>query len=197
MKKKILLILLILSIFNISFGKIKNDDIENFINDINVNFNKISTDKKLNDKQKKEEYNNYTSKIVESNWISKFILGSYYKTLNSKQREEFLQNYKKYLILNYMPKLQDFNINLEIKKITKKKENLYLVNCITKDKNNKNINVDFRLLTKENMIYIVDIIPEGISFISSQRTEVNSTISKLGYSKFMENLKSKIEKLEK
>ena len=51
------------------------------------------------------------------------------------------------------------------------------------------------LLERDNNLYITDIIPEGISFISSQRTEIDSALTQKGYDEFIEDLKSKIKNI--
>ena len=195
--KKILIfsIFFLVLVLNTVSASVNDTDIKNFVNNINVEFNKISNDKSTNQKQKKQKFNSFTSTIIDTDWMSKFILGKHYKELNDTQRKDFNVDYKKYLISNYMAKLQDFNMNLEVKNITQKKENAYLVNCITKDQNGKNIIVDFRLSVKNDKIYIIDIIPEGISFIGSQRTEIDTAISQLGFDKFMKDLKNKNAKM--
>ena len=92
-----------------------------------------------------------------------------------------------------MPKLKDYSNSLSITKIEKIKEQVYLAYTKTKDKDDRNVNVNFRIIEKDGNLYIIDIIPEGISFISSQRTDVNSSITKNGYNKFIEELKQKIK----
>ena len=87
----------------------------------------------------------------------------------------------------------DYSNSLSITKIEKIKEQVYLAYTKTKDKDDRSVNVNFRIIEKDGNLYIIDIIPEGISFISSQRTDVNSSITKNGYNKFIEELKQKIK----
>ena len=155
----------------------------------------------MSQKEKNNKFKSYTSEIIDSVWISKFILGNHYKELNVNQRKDFHNLYKEYLVLNYMPKIQDYNSGLTIKSI-KKTKNAYIASCVTKDKTNKNVNVDFRLSYKTDKtsntekFYITDIIPEGISFISSQRTEIDANLSKVGFDSFMKDLKTKVKNLQ-
>jgi len=51
------------------------------------------------------------------------------------------------------------------------------------------INIDFRIIKKNGNLLISDIIPEGISFIVTQRSEVNSSISNKGFENFLEHLR--------
>ena len=93
----------------------------------------------------------------------------------------------------YIPKLKDYNQDLTVNKIEKLRDKVYIAQTTTKDKDGRLVNVNFRVIEKNGELYIIDIIPEGISFISSQRTDVNNSISKNGYNGFIKELKSKIK----
>ena len=172
---------------------ITSDDVKNFIINISTKSSQILNNPELNEQQKEIEYKNFTNTVIDSNWVAKFILGSNWKNLNLEQKEEFTTLYKEYLLQNYMPKLKDYSNSLSITKIEKIKEQVYLAYTKTKDKDDRSVNVNFRIIEKDGNLYIIDIIPEGISFISSQRTDVNSSITKNGYNKFIEELKQKIK----
>ena len=166
---------------------------KNFVINISTKSSQILNNPELNEQQKEIEYKNFTNTVIDSNWVAKFILGSNWKNLNLEQKEEFTTLYKEYLLQNYMPKLKDYSNSLSITKIEKIKEQVYLAYTKTKDKDDRSVNVNFRIIEKYGNLYIIDIIPEGISFISSQRTDVNSSITKNGYNKFIEELKQKIK----
>ena len=172
-------------------------DIKNFITNMGSESQKILNNKKLSNKQTEEEYKIFSNNIVDSEWVARFILGNNWRDLNSEQQKEFETLYKQYLLSNYMPKLKDYNTNLKIIKVTKQKDTVYMADTITKDKNNRDVNVTFRLGIRNDRIYITDIIPEGISFIGNQRSDIGYTISQIGYDKFIEQLKVKINENNK
>lgn len=195
--KKFYIILVLLFIFLTNVfanNNITDKDIENFIKNMGTQSQEILNNKKLSDKQKENEYKSFTEKIVDCDWVARFILGSNWKTLNENQKNEFKLLYKEYLLSNYIPKLKDYNKSLNIEKVIKQKDTVYMVYTTTKDSTDRNINVNFRVIVKNNNFYITDIIPEGISFISSQRSDVNNSISQNGYENFIQQLKSKIKK---
>ena len=199
MKKNVLkfLLFIIPFVFNCLADEqkvITSDDVKNFVINISTKSSQILNNPELNEQQKEIEYKNFTNTIIDSNWVAKFILGSNWKNLNLEQKEEFTTLYKEYLLQNYMPKLKDYSNSLSITKIEKIKEQVYLAYTKTKDKDDRSVNVNFRIIEKDGNLYIIDIIPEGISFISSQRTDVNSSITKNGYNKFIKELKQKIRK---
>ena len=201
--KKILLsiILCLLIIVNVSAkskkdsNKITEKDVKEVIERMETSFNSIMKNDKLSQEEKNQEYKKLTSDLVDSQWIAKFILGTHWRELKPAQRKEFHDLYKEYLISNYMPKLQDFNQDLTVDKVKKQRKDLYMAYCTTKDLKNRDIKVEFRVIERDNNLYITDIIPEGISFISSQRTAIDSALTQKGYDEFIEDLKSKIKNI--
>ncbi|HSQ97804.1 MAG TPA: ABC transporter substrate-binding protein [Rickettsiales bacterium] len=193
--KKIILILSWLFIFNtVNAAELNDKDVEKFINDMSKTSQSILNNKSLSEKQRKKDYKDFSDKIVDSEWVAKFVLGNYWRQINQKQQEEFLVLYRDYLLDNYMPKLEDYNKDINIQKIVKTKQYVFMVTTKTRDKTDRDINVDFRLVEKDGKLFITDIIPEGISFIGNQRSDVGSSISNSGYDAFIKELRSKISK---
>lgn len=196
MKKFCLVVVFFMSMLSASFASsssITNKDVEQFIKNMSGSSQSILNNKNLTARQQEDEYKVFTEGIVDTNWVARFILGNYWKEITPQQRTEFQVLYKEYLLGNYMPKLKNYNKELIITKIEKQRETVYMVYTRTKDADNRNIDVNFRLIEKENKLFITDIIPEGISFISSQRTDVGTSIMKNGYDNFIKDLKVKIK----
>lgn len=197
MKKFIYFFTVILSLvlsFSANAGNFTEKDVEKFITDMGTQSKNILSNTKLTAKELDVQYKKFTDKIVDSEWVARFILGQHYKQLTQAQRDEFTKLYREYLLENYIPKLKDYNKDLKVSKINKQKDTVYMVYTTTKDGAGRNVNVNFRVIERNNKLLITDIIPEGISFISSQRTDINSALTNQGYNKFIESLKKKINK---
>lgn len=192
--KKVILTFLFLLFCNFVFAEITNKDIEEFVDTMSKRSQSIVNNEKLTEKQRQEEYKNFASDIVDANWVAKFVLGRNWRDLTPAQQQEFLELYREYLLQNYMPKIKDYNKEVKVDKIVKQKEKVFMVSLKTKDKTNRDVFVDFRLIDKDGKILITDIIPEGISFISNQRSDINSAISQNGYVKFIKSLRERVEK---
>lgn len=197
MKKFIYFFTVILSLvlsFSANAGNFTEKDVEKFITDMGTQSKNILSNTKLTAKELDVQYKKFTDKIVDSEWVARFILGQHYKQLTQAQRDEFTKLYREYLLENYIPKLKDYNKDLKVSKINKQKDTVYMVYTTTKDGAGRNVNVNFRVIERNNKLLITDIIPEGISFISSQRTDINSALTNQGYEKFIVSLKKKINK---
>ena len=197
MKKNIFKILVFITLFIVNVNAenkvITENDVETFITNMSTKSNSILNNTETTDIQKEIEYKNFTGEIVDSDYVARFILATNWRTLTVEQQQEFQTLYKEYLMENYIPKLKDYNQDLTVNKIEKLRDKVYIAQTTTKDKDGRLINVNFRVIEKNGELYIIDIIPEGISFISSQRTDVNNSISKNGYNGFIKELKSKIK----
>lgn len=194
MKKLILMLFCLFALNMANAAELNNTDVENFINDMSKTSQSILNNTSLSEQKKKDDYKDFTDTIVDSDWVAKFVLGVYWKQINQEQQAEFLKLYKDYLLDNYMPKLKDYNKDIYIKKIESPRQYVYIVSTRTKDKTDRDINVDFRLIEKDGKLFIIDIIPEGISFISNQRSDVGAAISKNGYNNFLKDLRGKVAK---
>ena len=197
MKKNIFKILFFVVLFILNANAenlaITENDVKTFITNMSIKSNAILNNKQTTEQQKEQEYQKFAGEIVDSNYVARFILATNWRTLTPEQQKEFQILYKEYLLENYMPKLKDYNQDLSVNKVEKLRDKVYIAQTTTKDKDGRLVNVGFRVIEKNGQLYIIDIIPEGISFISSQRTDVNNAISMNGYDKFLEDLKNKIK----
>lgn len=187
MKKILLTILFVFSLTVRSYSD-DNIGIANFIDDFSTKFENINK----NSKNKEKDIYNLANEILDLNWMGNFILGQHRKTLSEDKKEKFIEYYSKSLIKNYISVLDVYKKDsykiLTIEE-TKRKDTFNVeTNIKLKD---KEVNNTFRIVKKNNKYYITDIITEGISFISSQRSEVNSIISSRGFDTFLKELEAK------
>ena len=165
-----------------------NSDLKLFIDDMTNNFETIN---KIKDKSIwTEKAYDYANKILDINWMSNFILGKYRKTLTKEQINDFTKNYSVYLLNNYLETLSLFSKkNVKITSIKQQKENVYFIGLNIKIEDSEDVKTELRIVKKENKFYITDIIAENVSFISSQRNEINSFISTNGFDALIEKIK--------
>lgn len=196
MKSKISFILTFVCLIFVCFNgfannvsKIDKDGISKFINNFAIEFENIS--KITNQKFKEDSVYTLANNILDLDWMGNFILGKYRKTITQQEKQEFIDNYSKILIKNYISVLDVYKKDsYKIILIEQVKENTFNISSIVKY-NDKEVKNNFRIIKKDNKYFIRDIITEGISFISAQRSEINSVITSKGFSKFLNELKIK------
>lgn len=165
------------------------DKVNEFITALSDEFEKVNiiTDKNL----KTEESFKITNKYLDIKWMGNFILGKNRKTLTPKQVEEFVTLFSKFLINNYLDTLAYFSkSNLTIKETKELKENNYMTS-ISLRMGTDVMNIDLKIVknTKDNKFYIIDIIPENVSFLVAQRSEIDSILNSKGYDFLINSLK--------
>lgn len=169
-----------------------NQDITNFVNNFAKKFESIETI----EIQKKKEVETFilSRQILDFSWMGNYILGRHRKTISEEKVKQFVEEYSKFLIRNYLSVLHYYTgDNYKILSIEKTKDKTYMVSTSVKYKDDKFVKNNFRIIEKSGKYYITDIITEGISFINAQRSEVNSLVTSKGFDKFLEELKAKNE----
>lgn len=178
--------------FNVFANNVNETDkegINKLINDFAFEFEQIN--KIANQQHKEDSVYKLANKILNLDWMGNFILGKYRKTITPQEKQEFIENYSKILIKNYISVLDVYKKDsYKITLIEQIKENTFNV-ITTVNYDNKEIKNNFRIIKKDNKYFINDIITEGISFISAQRSEINSIITSKGFNNFLNELKIK------
>lgn len=196
--KNLSIILIALTLSNQSLAQ---DNVENqikvFIENVGNQIIAIANDKTLNEAKKREKIIAEIDKIIDSQWIAKFVLGKSYKTLSEAQKKDFLRLYREFMINTYGPKFKNYNGKKFTVNDIEKQNNFYIAHAefIAKDSETP-ILTDFRVRVQDGKIYVLDFIAEGISLIETQRSEFNAIIDKDGVEKFLKNLDDKVKKLK-
>jgi phospholipid transport system substrate-binding protein len=194
---KLLSFLLIFFCHN-SFAQVSENDIKKFVNKLGNDIIKVASNSKISEQERVDQTINIIDKSIDSKWIARFVLSKNYRIANQKQRDRFSSLYRQFMINTYGPKFKNYNgKKFEVTKVaTRGRYFIAKAEFLPKDSNTP-ILIDFRLKAKDNKIYVLDFVTEGISLIETQRSEFNSAISTDGFEKFLENLNTRVKKLKK
>ena len=124
-----------------------NQNITNFINNFAKKFESIETIKI----QRKKEIETFilSRQILDFNWMGNYILGRHKKTISEENRKEFIEEYSKFLIRNYLSVLHYYTgDNYKILSIEKTKDNVFVVSTSVKYKEDKFVKNNFRIIEK-------------------------------------------------
>lgn len=189
--KKFLLIFL-LSFFPLSgFANYANPG--DFVAALGGNTIKIIQDKSINEDKKFSMLNNLFEQNVDIDWISKFVLGRYLRSIESDQLIEYQQLYRSYLINSYVPKFKEYTgeaIKIVSVKAIRANESVVETELVNPDNSNLRIRVDYRIRLKNDQYKIIDVVAEGVSMISSQRAEFGEILNNKGIGELIKRLKS-------
>jgi phospholipid transport system substrate-binding protein len=196
MKIFINLFLLLLLFCGKAFAQ--NDHIKLFVENIGNEIVKVANNKTLKDAQKKSAIIKIIDQNIDSQWISRFVLGSHYKTIDEAKKAKFAELYRQFMIETYGPKFNSYNGKSFVVNKIEDQKNFFLAkaNFYPQGTNNP-ISIDFRIKEKNQKLFVVDFIAEGVSLLETQRSEFDSAITNLGIDKFLNDLESKTQQLKK
>ena len=116
---------------------------------------------------------------VDIKGIGFYTLGSYRKTINDTQLEEYKILFEQYFLKSFASRLAEYS-NPEIEVVSKKKlnENYTIVSSILVGTDKRpEVKIDWRVYTKNpNTPLIRDLIIEGLSLARTQKEEFSSII---------------------
>jgi phospholipid transport system substrate-binding protein len=154
-------------------------------------FKKLArVDRIKNPKLKESEFITLVSNNIDLDWVANFILGRHRKNISDSQRKQFIDLYSKYLASSYRSALDIFkDEKYEFLAVEKQEEHIFSISTIVSF-NDRKIKTNFRVIEKDGVHSITDLIVEGISFISAKRADLNSMVMSKGFDGFLDELRS-------
>lgn len=130
---------------------------------------------------------------VDYQWMGKFSMGRFWRTATQEQKDEYQKYYKKFLINSYVPKFKEYtNQKIIVQSASEESANEYLVKTDIKSKGATPIKVSYKVRKSDNGEYLIyDVIAEGISLITTQRSDFASILSRGGVKSLIKKLKAK------
>ncbi len=171
--------------------------VADFVNNVGNKIITIAGEKGLSEEKKKDKIITLIDDSIDSDWISRFVLGKNYKNISSENRSKFSKLYREFMINTYGPKFRNYNgRKFEVIEVVEQ-SGFFVAKAefLPKD-SNVPISVDFRVKERNGKLVILDFIAEGISLIETQRSEFNSAISQKGIDQFLIDLEERVKKLK-
>jgi phospholipid transport system substrate-binding protein len=141
-------------------------------------------DKKQNEVQKRQELSSLFQNAVDTDWIGKFVLGRFWRTASSAEQAQYLTNYRNYITKNYISKFNDeagLSVDdIVVASLTANEGGQFDAKTIIKRKNEEDVKVDYLLDNNSGECKVHDIKVEGVSLLTSQRSEFSALASSSG-----------------
>lgn len=129
---------------------------------------------------------------VNIKWVAQFVAGKHWRTASAEQKADYLKYYEAFLLKNYASKLTDYS-GQSYKIIGSRDEGdgesvltMELINT-----GEPNVMLDYRIRKEGSAYQVIDIVVEGVSMITTQRSEFGSVISQKGFDFLISALKKK------
>lgn len=183
----------------------ENPDIskaKDFVTNLSDSIFSIVNSQEITDIEKEKQLIRIFKQSVDTDWMGVFVLGRYYRTAEPAQSKRYLKLYHEYLINSYIPKFRQYaGETFEVLRIREKSKNDFIIQTKLNNNieaNNEDIRVDYRLRKNGTGSFkVVDIIGEGISLITTQRSDFGGLISRKGVGYFIDKLEAKVNEMKK
>ncbi len=157
----------------------------------------IITSKTLDKSTKRKKIEQLFRDNVDIDWIGKFVLGRFWKQATDDQKKRYLKEYETFLVRHYATRFTDYTSgSFTITGSRDDGDDEFTVNMQIKsgEAGGDPILVDYRVRTDsghKDGFAVFDIIVEGVSMITTQRSEFSSVISNKGMDYLITQLANK------
>ncbi len=194
--RRLAVFLMIFCFASASFSS-EEQNIRNFINSVVQNALQVMSSSNA-DSAKRNELISLFHDVVDANWMSRFAIGSEWKNLSETQREDYTSSYEKYVECLYVEKFKIYdgrqeNQIISIKELPRGQASVETK--ITAVRGERDVTMLYRLRKDQNNNWkVIDIIAEGISLMTTQRSDFKSEILQHGIESLIQNMKEKTKK---
>lgn len=157
----------------------------------------VMNDEALQNNQKLAQLEALFVDVVDVDWVGRFVLGRHWRGANEDQRAAYLDAYRDFLIKHYTSRFAEYSgetFTIEDAETRRKGEYMVRMN-IQRPRGQAPVIVDYMLRENDDSFKVFDIIVEGVSLISTQRSEFDAAASRNGVDKLTEMLKNKTAQL--
>lgn len=125
---------------------------------------------------------------VDINFVARFVLGKHWRTASPQQQKDYVAAYRPFILKNYAGKLAKYSGETYSLKDARVDGDASIVTMQINDPNGQNVMVDYRVKGDR----IVDIAVEGVSLLTTQRSEFNGIVENKGVDGLIEALKKQV-----
>ena len=160
----------------------------------------VLRDKNMGQPDKKEERRSKISALIRDRFdfkeMARRSLAANWKKRSSEEKKEFVRIFSDLLQSSYIGKIEGYtDEKITYDKEVIKKEGKYAVVSTTIVTKDVNIPIDYKLIFKKDKWWVYDVVVEGVSFISTYRSQYAKVIKKESYVKLIEKMKTKLDEI--
>lgn len=171
------------------------DEATAFIDGIGKEVVDILGNTAFNDASKETALRTLFQKHVDVDWIGRFVLGKYWRSASAAQQQRYLDGYRGFVIKSYTSKFKEYtgSETYKIKSSTKDAQGRNIVTMELLRPGEASVMVDYKLRKEGENLRIFDIVVEGVSLITTQRSEFASVVSRKGLDYLIEQLQKRAQ----
>ena len=149
---------------------------KNFVEKLGKEVIETVSDEKLSDSQRRTNFRYLYLNAFDNFYISRFVLGRYWKRIDKSVKEEFVKTFNDYIVSTYAPKFEGWQGEFKAVDALIEK-NFYNVKMDVINKNGPVLKLIWKIyLDKNKNFKILDVNIDGVSMLVTQRAEFMSVI---------------------
>ncbi len=130
----------------------------------------------LSESERVVNFRNLYLDSFDNYYISRFVLGQYWKRLDSNMRKQFIESFNDYIVTTYAPKFKGWEGTFEATD-SLLENNYYNVKMNVLNKDGPTLKFMWKIyLDKNKNFKILDVNIDGVSMLVTQRAEFMSVI---------------------
>ncbi len=172
---------LFLSIAFVSTSLAGSDNAQSFVKNLSTTAISTLTEKDISQPERDRRFRVLLNQNFDVPGIGRFALGRYWKTANTEQQQEYLRLFESMLTKTYSARFAKYS-GQTIKVTGSKQEvdSVMVASQMVSPDGSKPVLIDWRLKQVGNSFKIMDLIVEGVSMSTTQRSEFSSVIERSG-----------------
>lgn len=121
------------------------------------------------------------NRYIDIDWVGRFVLGRHWRKANAKQKTSFIKSYRAFMISGYADKLMEYSgEHYEVSKPRDLGDGKSVLTMQLFRAEGKPVLIDYKVRREGEDYKIYDLVVEGISLISTQRSEFDSVVNRKG-----------------
>jgi phospholipid transport system substrate-binding protein len=132
------------------------------------------------------------TRYVDIEWVGQFVLGRHWRTANPDQKQRFIAAYRSFMAEGYTSRLREYSGDDYTVSAPRNAGNgRYALTMKVKRPQGEPVIIDYKIRDSASSYKIYDLVVEGISLITTQRSEFDSVVGQHGIDFLIEALKKK------
>jgi len=131
---------------------------------------------------------------VDIPWVGRFVLGRFWRDATPAQRSNYLKEYKSFLLANYATRFAQYSSGTyKITSATDDGDAQYTVSMTMAGADQSQpVQVDYKIhVMEDGKLRLFDVVVEGVSMITTQRSEFASVLGQKGLDYLIQQLANK------
>lgn len=165
---------------------------KSFVDKVATQVLAIVKNEALSTEQKQSRIETVFTDKVDIYFVAKFVLGKHWRTATPKQQQDYLAAYRPFILKNYASKLAKYSGQTYELKNARIDGDASMVTMVIHDTDGADVLVDYRLRGAAGAYKIVDITVEGVSLLTTQRSEFNGIVERKTIDGLINALKTQV-----